>query len=143
MAAGARLGVAAGVLEDDLAPYRIATVPWGGGRGGVTGRFAHQLAFRSFGTSAGALTASGHREHHKKGYLNLEVSAAGGVAGRLMCWLADRLHWFEEHLVLKSGGEGLIGLVHRIGGYLIRIDQLLSQPRYLLLLVMATFVVII
>lgn len=93
--------------------------------------------------SAGALSSLDRQEHHKKGYLNLEISSSGGLAGRIMAWIADLLHWFEEHLVLKGGGEGLIGLVHRIGGYLMHIDELLSQPRYLLLLVMATFVVIL
>ena len=57
--------------------------------------------------------------------------------------LADMLYWFEEHLVLQSGGEGLLKLLNLIGHYLLQIEVLLSQPRYLILLIMATFVVII
>ena len=57
--------------------------------------------------------------------------------------LADILFWFEEHLVLKSGGEGLLKLLAIIGHYLLQIEVLLSQPRYLILLIMATFMVII
>jgi hypothetical protein len=53
------------------------------------------------------------------------------------------LHWFEEHLVLKGGGEGMMEAIQRIGAYATRIEQLLAQPRYLLLLIMATFVVIL
>ena len=40
-------------------------------------------------------------------------------------------------------GEGLKRAIELIGGYLMNIEQLLSQPRYLLLMIMATFVVII
>jgi len=57
--------------------------------------------------------------------------------------LATVLYWFEEHLVLQGGGEGLKRAIELIGGYLMNIEQLLSQPRYLLLMIMATFVVII
>ncbi len=72
-----------------------------------------------------------------------QVSRAQGFAGKLMQGLADMLFWFEEHLVLKSGGEGLLKLLNIIGHYLLQIEVLLSQPRYLILLIMATFVVII
>lgn len=65
------------------------------------------------------------------------------MAGRLMEWLASLLYWFEEHLVLKGAGEGLRQAIDLIGGYLKRAEDLLSQPRYLLLLIMITFVVII
>jgi hypothetical protein len=36
-----------------------------------------------------------------------------------------------------------VGAIRRIGAFAIRIDRLLSQPRYLILLIMATFVVIL
>ncbi len=72
-----------------------------------------------------------------------QVSRAYGLAGKLMEKLADMLYWFEEHLVLKSGGEGLLKLLNIIGHYLLQIEELLSEPRYLILLLLATFVVII
>ena len=72
-----------------------------------------------------------------------EVSRGRGIAGKLMAGLADMLFWFEEHLVLKSGGEGLLKLLNIIGHYLLQIEELLSHPRYLMLLILATFVVII
>ena len=35
----------------------------------------------------------------------------------------DRLgHWFEEHLVLRGGGEGLVEVIRRIGVYAITIE---------------------
>ena len=72
-----------------------------------------------------------------------QVSRGQGVAGKIMESLADILYWFEEHLVLKSSGEGLLKVLNVIGHYLLQVEELLSQPRYLILLIMATFVVII
>jgi len=72
-----------------------------------------------------------------------QVSRAYGIAGKMMEKLADILFWFEEHLVLKSGGEGLLKLLNIIGHYLLQIEELLSKPRYLILLILATFVAII
>ena len=72
-----------------------------------------------------------------------QVTRAYGVAGKILEGLADILYWFEEHLVLKSSGDGLLKLLNMIGQYLLHIEELLSQPRYLILLILATFVVII
>ena len=72
-----------------------------------------------------------------------QVTRAHGVAGKIMEGLADMLYWFEEHLVLKGSGDGLLKLLRLIGRYLLQIEVLLSHPRYLILLIMATFVVII
>jgi len=72
-----------------------------------------------------------------------EVGRGRGVVGRFMEGVASGLHWFEEHLVLKGGGEGLGDAIQHIGAYAKLIERLLSQPRYLLLIIMATFVVII
>ncbi|MCU7923853.1 MAG: hypothetical protein KZQ88_14280 [Candidatus Thiodiazotropha sp. (ex Dulcina madagascariensis)] len=66
-----------------------------------------------------------------------------GVAGKAMTWLANALYWFESHLVLHGGGEGLLKNLHRIGGLLERVEQLLTEPRYLIVLIVATFVVIL
>ncbi len=72
-----------------------------------------------------------------------DVGQGMGLVGKLMEGIASMLHWFEEHLVLKGGGEGLINLIERLGSRLLRIEELLAQPRYLLLLIMATFAVIL
>jgi len=71
------------------------------------------------------------------------ITRGQGVLGHLMQTIAAALHRFEEQLVLKGSGEGLIKSLHSIGNYLLRIDQLLTQPRYLWLMILATFVVII
>lgn len=72
-----------------------------------------------------------------------EVNQASGVAGRAMAWLANLLYWFESHLVLHEGGESLWRSLRRVGSLLLRVEQLLAEPRYLFLLVMATFAVIL
>lgn len=71
------------------------------------------------------------------------VGKGTGLAGKLMTWLADILHWFESRLVLSGGGEGLLKHLHRIGGLLTRVEQLLAEPRYLIVLIVVTFVVIL
>jgi NADH:ubiquinone oxidoreductase subunit 5 (subunit L)/multisubunit Na+/H+ antiporter MnhA subunit len=71
------------------------------------------------------------------------VAAASGVAGRLMTWLADRLYWFESRLVLRGGGEVLLKNLRHLGRRLANAEQLLSEPRYLIVLIVMTFVVIL
>lgn len=71
------------------------------------------------------------------------ITRGQGILGHLMQTIASALHRFEEQLVLKGSGEGLVKTLHGIGNYLLRIDQLLTQPRYLWLLILVTFIVII
>ncbi|MBT3048358.1 MAG: proton-conducting transporter membrane subunit [Candidatus Thiodiazotropha sp.] len=71
------------------------------------------------------------------------VGQGTGLAGKFMTWLANILYWFESHLVLRGGGEGLLKNLHRVGGLLQQAEQLLAKPRYLIVLVVATFVVIL
>jgi NADH:ubiquinone oxidoreductase subunit 5 (subunit L)/multisubunit Na+/H+ antiporter MnhA subunit len=71
------------------------------------------------------------------------VGTGRGMAGKFMQTLASLFGWFEEHLVLKGGGESLTRLLSTLGGYMAKIETLLSQPRYLLVLILATFIVIL
>jgi hypothetical protein len=66
-----------------------------------------------------------------------------GLAGTALEWVAEHLDHFEQHLVLQGGGGKLGAALHRLGEWLKMIENLLEQPRYLLLLVMATMVVIL
>lgn len=68
---------------------------------------------------------------------------AHGMFGRVLERLAGALHWFEERLVLSSGGEGMLRVLRHLGAYLMLADRLLGQPRYLLLLIVITFIVIL
>jgi len=66
-----------------------------------------------------------------------------GLAGGLLMWAARRLDRFEQRLVLQGGGGKLGAGLQHLGGWLKWIESLLEQPRYLLLMVMATLVVIL
>lgn len=66
-----------------------------------------------------------------------------GLAGSLLMWLATRLGQFEQRLVLQGGGGRLGAGMTRLGDWLQWVESLLQQPRYLLLMVMATLVVIL
>jgi hypothetical protein len=46
-------------------------------------------------------------------------------------------------MILKGGGDGLINSIKQSSRLITRIEQQLSMPRYLLLMIMATFVVIL
>ncbi len=83
---------------------------------------------------------AGHTDSHTR---CSDIGTGLGAAGRSMEWLARRLEWLEENLILHSGGEGLLALITRIGHYAQQAERLLERPRYLWLMIMATFVVII
>lgn len=66
-----------------------------------------------------------------------------GVAGRGLAHAAEMLQELEAHFSLR--GRGGVGerLLRRGGRYLQVLENLLEQPRYLMLAVMATFLVIL
>jgi len=66
-----------------------------------------------------------------------------GLPGRLLAISAEQLQKLENHLALR--GRGGIGekMLLRAGAYLRIVEHLLEQPRYLMMAVMATFVVIL
>jgi hypothetical protein len=72
-----------------------------------------------------------------------EVVKGRGVIGGALAWSADRLDRFEQRLVLQGGGGGIGRGLARLGVWLRFVESLLEQPRYLLLLIMATLVVIL
>ncbi|MFC5300022.1 proton-conducting transporter membrane subunit [Azospira restricta] len=67
---------------------------------------------------------------------------AAGLAGRALTQLSNLLQRFETRLVLHGGGDALRHL-QRAGEVLKALEGLLEQPRYLMLMVMATFAVIL
>lgn len=75
---------------------------------------------------------------------NSEAVVKGrGLAGGLLMWLAEHLGQFEQRLVLQGGGGKLGAGIQRLGEWMKWVESLLEQPRYLLLMVMATLVVIL
>jgi len=94
--------------------------------------------------SSGAIISLAQRQEQPQGAADAHGIGTGrGMMGRLLQWIASTLYWFEEHLVLRSGGEGMLKGINVLGHYIEQIEKLLSNPRYLLLMIMATFVVII
>lgn len=91
-----------------------------------------------------AISSLTEYEERKRGLVNPEaaVISGSGLMGVLMEKIANGLYWFEESLVLKGSGDGLINVLQKVGAYLIRIDYLLSRPRYLWLFIMLTLLVI-
>lgn len=79
---------------------------------------------------------------HEQSWVD-NIGKGRGLTGRLMEGVAVVFEWFEEHLVLQGGGEGLLKVVHHLGGYMLTIEKLLSQPRYLIVLIAITFVVVV
>ena len=72
-----------------------------------------------------------------------EVGKGRGLFGLLFQWLAERMEWLEDRLVLQSGGGNLMKLVNYLGRHLEKIDFLLEQPRYLILIIVVTLMVVL
>lgn len=86
-----------------------------------------------------------HWEAQQQGKLSIgdEIGTGRGFFGKTLQLLASSLQFLEERLILKGSGEGLMKAVNFLGNYLEIVDRLLSQPRYVLVLIMATFVVVL
>ena len=72
-----------------------------------------------------------------------EVVKGRGLFGGVLAWTADRMNRFEQRLVLQGGGGRLGSGLARLADWLKLIEEMLEQPRYLLVLIMATVVVIL
>ena len=68
---------------------------------------------------------------------------ADGLGGRLLATLADFLQQIENRLLLRARDSVVQRLLREAGIGLQTLEALLEQPRYLMMAVMATFVVIL
>ncbi len=68
---------------------------------------------------------------------------ADGLPGRALARVSELLEQLENHLLLRGRGGAAEQLLRRAGNYLRIVENLLEQPRYLMMAVMATFVVIL
>ncbi|WP_227657433.1 proton-conducting transporter membrane subunit [Candidatus Magnetaquicoccus inordinatus] len=71
-----------------------------------------------------------------------EMSGNNGLPALLLARLASWAQWLEDR-ILSVGGEGMVRTVDELGTHLSRIDQLFSEPRYLVLMIILTFVAIL
>jgi len=116
-----------------------------------TQSFDQQVVNRLVGLpgSASAVSSLAQWEQFKVGEAGRVVGDNGGVgrghgiAGKLMENIAAVSQWFEEHLVLKGGDQGIFNVIQRLGMGLEKIEVMLSQPRYLVMLILATLFVIL
>ena len=74
--------------------------------------------------------------------LEQQVGVGSGVLGKLMQSIAEHMEWLEQHLLMQHEGGRANRALDTLGRYLDRIERLLIQPRYLVLLVAITLVVI-
>ncbi len=91
------------------------------------------------------LNTLSHWEAQQQGKFTVssDVGKGRGIFGKSLELFAGSLQVLEERFILKGSGEGLMKAVNFLGNYLVRIDKLLTQPRYVLVLIMATFVVVL
>lgn len=68
---------------------------------------------------------------------------ADGLPGRILAVVSELLQRVENRLLLRGKGGAAEKLMQRLGNYLQTLEHLLEQPRYLMMAVMATFVVIL
>lgn len=73
----------------------------------------------------------------------LPLIRADGLPGRLLARLAETLQAVEQRLSLRGRDSRLERLLRELGNALRIAEHLLEQPRYLMMAVMATFVVIL
>ena len=105
-----------------------------------TEAFAHDLRGLEESFIDRALGEPGHGKSLDKGR---SLIVGDGLAGRALAVVAERLQVFETHLALRGRGGVAEKLLQRAGTYLRIVENLLEQPRYLMMAVMATFVVIL
>lgn len=72
-----------------------------------------------------------------------DVIRAHGLAGRLLSWFAERFQGLEHYLVLHRSEGMLTRVLRAIGDHLQVFEALLEHPRYLILAIAATFMVIL
>ena len=91
------------------------------------------------------LSTLSHWEAQQQGSFTVknEIGVGRGLFGKTLELFASASHFLEDRLILKGSGEGLMNGMNYIGKYLELVDKLLTQPRYVLVLIMATFVVVL
>jgi NADH:ubiquinone oxidoreductase subunit 5 (subunit L)/multisubunit Na+/H+ antiporter MnhA subunit len=80
----------------------------------------------------------GKAVHHDRPLIRVD-----GLPGRVLAAVSDHLQHIEYRLLLRGKGGSAEKMLHRAGAYLRTVEGLLEQPRYLMMAVMATFVVIL
>jgi NADH:ubiquinone oxidoreductase subunit 5 (subunit L)/multisubunit Na+/H+ antiporter MnhA subunit len=64
-----------------------------------------------------------------------------GFIGLIMGWLTDRVHWFEDRLVLQGISRDALHIGRNFGHLAHHFELIILRPRYLVLFVMITLLV--
>ncbi len=64
-----------------------------------------------------------------------ELARGKGFAGNLLEWMASAMSWFEERLVLRGVGVGMVDIGRQLGHAANTFEKLQLKPRYLVLFV--------
>jgi NADH:ubiquinone oxidoreductase subunit 5 (subunit L)/multisubunit Na+/H+ antiporter MnhA subunit len=71
-----------------------------------------------------------------------EFAHGSGLAGKLTEWFAALMHWFEARFVLRSIGKDTNRYGRKLGHAANKFEQLILRPRYLVLFVFITLLVV-
>jgi len=71
-----------------------------------------------------------------------EFAHGSGLAGKLTEWFAAIMHWFEDRFVLHGINKGANVYGRKLGHAANKFEQLILRPRYLVLFVFITLLVV-
>jgi NADH:ubiquinone oxidoreductase subunit 5 (subunit L)/multisubunit Na+/H+ antiporter MnhA subunit len=71
-----------------------------------------------------------------------EFAHGSGLAGKLTEWFAAIMHWFEDRFVLRGINKGANVYGRKLGHAANKFEQLILRPRYLVLFVFITLLVV-
>ena len=82
------------------------------------------------------------RLDNKLGYSNSSFIKDTGVLGSIAGWIVNLAHWFEDRLILQGVGKGSLHLGRKLGHLANKLETLVLRPRYLVLLVLITLLIV-
>jgi NADH:ubiquinone oxidoreductase subunit 5 (subunit L)/multisubunit Na+/H+ antiporter MnhA subunit len=71
------------------------------------------------------------------------VIVGHGLAGRALYAIAETFRTLENRLLMKGSGGAFAHLMLGLGKYLLLLESMIEQPRYLILVIATTFIVIL
>lgn len=108
--------------------------------------FDHQIVDRFFGlgdATFGGLTSLADLDSHRGlARPDPDVTRVSGLPGLWLRGVAQSLHWFEDRLVLQGVGLTLVAQGKQLGARLHHVEDLLSETRFLVLFIVATFLAV-
>ena len=111
--------------------------------------FDHQVLEPGFGLPAppasvpGFLARADKERQYGRTMTDPEVLRVSGLPGLLLRTCANGLYWFEEKLVLQTVGQRLIVSGRKLGVRLNHVEALLNQPRYLIIFLLASLLMVL